>query len=124
VPLDAKQVRVYVLFDTVPERPKGAWWFQYGNENYLTDMGGGNQAPFEHAGQASAAIRGRAETPPTLASLDLVTLEQVAQRKNLPLDVLARFIEKDDSFPLPAVRFRDGALWNAAKVERWNPQSV
>jgi hypothetical protein len=112
-----------VLFDTVPERPK-AWWFQYGDETYITDPGGGNQAPFENAGQASEAIRNRAETPPTLESLDLLTLEQVADRKNLPLDVLARFIEKDDSFPLPAVRFLDGALWNAAKVERWNPQSL
>jgi hypothetical protein len=119
--IDLNQVQVSLLLDPVEGWPGGAWWFRYGRDSFITDKGGGNQAPFAHKGEACQPIYGSARTAAPLEPFDLMTYADIATAKNLSTSALDSFANTDPGFPRPVVRFRDGPVWSKEAIRRWVP---
>ena len=115
-PINPMLVRAYVAYDPVAGRSP-AWLITYEQEAFVIDPGGGNQAPFNWAGQpAMEPIPSRARGDPLKPGLDVLTREQVEAALLLDLDVARQDYV---GFPEPAVIFRAGPIWNAQKFELW-----
>jgi hypothetical protein len=115
-PVNPFLVRAYYAFGPVAGRTP-AWLISYDQETFVTDPGGGKQAPIAWTGEpVIEAIATREKAAPTEASFDALTREQIEEALHLDLD-LAMQVYAD--FPEPAVVFRAGPIWNAERFRRW-----
>jgi hypothetical protein len=110
MPINPNLVRVFQLVDPIDGRPDGAWVFQYHGEDFLTDPGGGNPAPFSWSAQAHQPI-----------DFPVKTREEIAGQLRINPAKLGLVRRSDPSFPAPIVTFRDGPVWSAAAIEAWAP---
>jgi hypothetical protein len=116
-PINPNLVRTYFVCGPIGGRGSDAWLMSYENETFLVDPGGGNQVPFEWAGQpAIEPIDSRTRAKPPGSGFDPLVREQVEAILRLDLDLARKTLI---GFPEPAVVFRAGPVWNAAEFERW-----
>lgn len=121
MPINHRLVRIRMLLDATEGRPDGAWVIEYRGQAVLTDKGGGNPEPFRWSNQSSQVVESRARATPPLIGFDVATREDIARRLQIN-PALVDFVRRSDpSFPEPIATFKDGSVWDAEAIERWEP---
>ena len=110
MPINPKLVHVQRLTDPIEGREKGAWVFQYHGESFVTDPDGGNPQPFAWS-----------EQPHETIAFAVKTREEISGDLRINPAKLAIVQRTDSTFPAPILTFRDGPIWAAEAIERWEP---
>jgi hypothetical protein len=111
MPINPKLVRISRLLDPVDGRPDGAWVITYHGQAFLTDIGGGDPAPFAWHDQPHGTVDG----------FEVTTREDLAGALRVNPALLGFMQQADPTFPKPILSFREGPIWDAQAIERWLP---
>lgn len=117
--VDTRFIRQRLLLAPADGRGHDAVWLQYLRQSFVLDLDLTNAAPFHPTGVTYAHLDLLTGAPPGGREIELWNHRHVA------LEIGARGFEVqlllgvDPSFPMPAVTFHDGDVWDAAGITRW-----
>jgi excisionase family DNA binding protein len=120
--VDTQHVRVRLFLAPADGRGHNSIWLQYLTESFVLDLDLTNPRAFHPTRDNFEQLDLLTGPPPGGRTFDLWNSEHVGREigaHSSDLEVLAR---ADPTFPAPAVTFRDGAVWDGGKVERWVAQ--
>lgn len=116
--VDTRHVRVRLLFAPADGRGHDAIWLQYLREGSVLDLDLTNPKPFRWKGEPFQDL-GLETAPPGSRAIELWNRQHLAHELETRPDVIDLLLEHDPTFPQPVVTFKDGPVWDAARVERW-----
>jgi hypothetical protein len=119
--INPKLVRVSRLTDPMKGRPKGAWVISYHSQTFITDVGGGNPQPFTRGAEPREAIESRSRARPPETGFDVKSREDIARELRINPALVDLMQRNDPNFPAPILSFREGPIWSADAIERWEP---
>ena len=116
--VDTQHMRVRLFLAPADGRGHDAIWLQYLRENYVVDLDLTNAKRFYPTKRTYEQLDLLTNTPPGGRTFEFWNAQQLARELGATsvVDVLSR---QDPTFPPPVVTFRDGPVWEAAKVQRW-----
>jgi excisionase family DNA binding protein len=117
--VDTRFIRQRLLLAPADGRGHDAVWLQYLRESFVLDPDLTNAAPFHPTKGTYEHLDLLTGAPPGGREMELwneghVALEIGARGYEVPL-----LLGIDPSFPMPAVSFKDGAVWDAGRITRW-----
>jgi excisionase family DNA binding protein len=117
--VDTAHVRVRLFLAPADGRGHDAIWLQYLRESFVLDLDYRDPRPFRPTQATYEALDLLTGTPPGGREFEFWNREDLA----LELGASALAVEilpaHDPTFPQPVVTFRDGPIWDAAQVQRW-----
>ena len=117
--VDTRFIRQRLLLSPADGRGHDAVWLQYLRESFVLDLDLTNATPFHPTKDTYEHLDLLTGAPPGGREIELWNVRHVALEigaRGFEVPLLLRI---DPSFPMPAVTFIAGAVWDAARIIRW-----